>query len=71
MASELLGESVGGVGILPWDQVTTAVTNRGWRGCSNPREMLAPWELTKTTKGDVRWRLQSQHKLMWTWNKWE
>lgn len=53
VVSELPVDSVGRVDISLGGQATTAVSTAG-KGYSNPPEMLAPWELTKTNKGDVR-----------------
>lgn len=43
-------------------------SSKDWWG-QPPREMPAPWELTDTTQGGVRWELESRHELMRVWNK--
>ena len=62
VVSELPGDSVGRADIRLGGQATTAVSTAG-RGYSNSPETLAPWELAKTNKRDVRWGLESSVNL--------
>lgn len=66
VVSEFLVESVGKADTILWGQATATVSGRG---SGNPQETLVPWALAETTKRDGRWGLDSQHELMWAWNK--